>query len=142
MKYTVLLPQRCNLACDYCYVGKRDATMPISIAEKAIAFAFEHTPVEEEIQIGFFGGEPLLEFPLIKTINSRIEQHPKYETHRLKLGLATNGTRLTPEMLEFFQRHRIAPSFRVTLLAGALDSKHHAWRRWCGIPFFSRSAVT
>jgi MoaA/NifB/PqqE/SkfB family radical SAM enzyme len=34
MKYTLLLTQRGNLACSYCYIGKRDCRMPIEVTDK------------------------------------------------------------------------------------------------------------
>ena len=68
MKYTLAVTQRCNLACDYCYIHEKNSVMPLAVAEKILNFIFENTPKSEKIDIGFFGGEPLLEFNLIKKI--------------------------------------------------------------------------
>lgn len=108
MKYTLFLTQRCNLACSYCYVGKTSARMAMKVAEQAIRFAFQKTPPSENIDIGFFGGEPLLEFPLLAEITEQIESDEQYNPERVKLGTVTNGTLLTEEMLRFFQLHHIA----------------------------------
>jgi uncharacterized protein len=62
MKYTLFLTHRCNLACEYCYVSKNSDRMSLETAAKIIDFAFRNTPAAEEIELGFFGGEPLLEF--------------------------------------------------------------------------------
>jgi uncharacterized protein len=107
MKYTLFLTRRCNLACHYCYVGKVADRMSPQVAGRVINFAFENTPASEDIEIDFFGGEPLLEFPLLKEITFNLEADPRYDPRRVKVGLATNGTLLTLEMLEFFKRHCI-----------------------------------
>jgi uncharacterized protein len=75
MKYTLLVTERCNLACGYCYINKKQAVMPHSVAKKVIDFIYKFTPSHEKIDIGFFGGEPLLEFALVKKITSFIEDH-------------------------------------------------------------------
>lgn len=108
MKYTMFLTQRCNLACDYCYVCKNNSRMSMEVGSLIIDFAFEHTPQNEEIEIGLFGGEPLLEFPLLTELIQRIEDDTRYDPCRLKLSVTTNGTLLTLSMLEFFRQHNIA----------------------------------
>ncbi len=108
MKYTLFLTHSCNLACDYCYVGKEPTRMSLESAQKVIDFALTNTPPEENIDIGFFGGEPLLEFPLLTEITTAIESHPRHDAERVKLGLVTNGTLLTPEILAFVDQHHIA----------------------------------
>jgi uncharacterized protein len=65
MKYTLLLTQRCNLARDYCYIGKRRSRMSPATAARIVDFAYAHTPADEVVEFGFFGGEPLLEFELV-----------------------------------------------------------------------------
>src|ERR1035441_7277770 len=112
MKYTLFLTRRCNLACHYCYVGKVADRMSPQVAGRVINFAFENTPASEDIEIDFFGGEPLLEFPLLKEITLNLEADPRYDPRRVKVGLATNGTLLTLEMLEFFKRHCIGMTIR------------------------------
>jgi uncharacterized protein len=105
VKYTVCITQQCNLVCKYCYIGKKRARIPISVAQKIIDFAFSNTPPEEPIDIGFFGGEPLLEFRLIKEITHMIEAHPSFDKERVRLAVATNGTILTEQMISFFGEH-------------------------------------
>jgi uncharacterized protein len=105
MKYTLFLTRRCNLACDYCYVGKAADRMSPQVVDRVIDFAFHNTPTSEDIEINFFGGEPLLELTLLMEITRKIEANARYDPCRVKLGLATNGTLLTPGMLEFLKQH-------------------------------------
>lgn len=107
MKYTFSITQKCNLRCSYCYIGKREARMTLPVAQRAIEFAFKNTPPEEKIDIGFFGGEPLLEFGLIKDITGMIEDHPSFDMERVELTVVTNGTIFSDEIAEFMNRHNI-----------------------------------
>ena len=65
--------QNCNLRCDYCvYSGNYDnrthsnKVMSFDIAKKAMDYLILHSDELDEIVIGFYGGEPLLNFELIK----------------------------------------------------------------------------
>lgn len=107
MKYVLCITQRCNLACNYCYIGKKNARMPLSVAKKIIDFMFSNTPLEERIEIAFFGGEPLLEFDLITKITEMIENHPVFSKERVDLSIVTNGTIFTNEIADFVNKHNM-----------------------------------
>lgn len=126
MKYTLFLTERCNLACDYCYVGKTGRRMSIEDAGRIVDFAFRNTPPAENIDIGFFGGEPLLEFPLMRELAARIEARPDFDPCRVKLDTVTNGTLLTEEMAGFFREHHIG----VTISCDGLPRVHDAFRHF------------
>ncbi len=103
MKYTLAITQRCDLACNYCYIGKKNAKMSISTAEKIVDFIFDSTPKNEKIDIGFFGGEPLLEFDLIKKITNLIQSHKSFDPDRTTLSVTTNGTIFSKEIAGFLE---------------------------------------
>ena len=105
MKYTLLITQDCNLACKYCYIGKKADTMPHSVATKVIDFVFANALPDEGIKIGFFGGEPLLQLGLIKAITELIENHPSYDRDRVRLAVVTNGTIFSAEIADFVRAH-------------------------------------
>ena len=81
--------------------------MSPSIARKVIDFIYEQSPPDEKINIGFFGGEPLLEFELIKTITEIIETHRSYDSSRVMLSVVTNGTIFSDEIATFLIAHKI-----------------------------------
>jgi len=81
--------------------------MPDEVAERAIDFAFRRTPASEPIEIGFFGGEPLLALPLIRRITGRIEDHPAFDRERVPLTVVSNGTVFTDEVAAFLAEHEI-----------------------------------
>lgn len=107
MKYTLLLTQRCNLACPYCYIGKRNSRMSIEVADRIIEFAYRNTPPGEKIDVGFFGGEPLLEFELLKEITYRFKHHRHFDENRVLFTLVTNGTIFSSDIADFVERHKI-----------------------------------
>ncbi len=81
--------------------------MSLDVARRSIDFIFRHAPAESLLDIGFFGGEPLLEFPLIKKITEMIETHPAYSSGRVSLSITTNGTVYTPAISAFLRGHAI-----------------------------------
>lgn len=126
VKYTLFLTQRCNLACDYCYVGKTKDRMSLDAATRIVDFAFQNTPTSEDIDIGFFGGEPLLEFPLLEEVTLLIKAHTRYDPCRVKLSVVTNGTLLSAEIVRFLQRHRVA----LTISCDGPPAVHDKYRRF------------
>ena len=103
---TLCLTHNCNLDCIYCY-QKHDTGVRMSFdtAKKVIDWIFLNIPSDTKgIEFGFIGGEPLLEFKLIKDIVDYVrakdteEQYIFYAT--------TNGTVLTEEMKKWFEENR------------------------------------
>ena len=78
--------------------------MSLSAAKKIIDFIFKNTPSQEKIDIGFFGGEPLLEFELIKKITEIIENHPSFNNKLVELTVVTNGTIFSDEIADFLKK--------------------------------------
>lgn len=107
MKYTLSVTQQCNLECDYCYIGKKQETVSVDVARAAVDHIFDRTPPTENIDIGFFGGEPLLKFPLIESITSLIRSHPSYDANRVTLSIVTNGTIFDDTIGTFVRDHKI-----------------------------------
>jgi len=107
LKHTLFLTQQCNLACDYCYIQKKGATLSLETAERIIEFIFHHTPDDEKIDLGFFGGEPLLEFGLLQKVVEKTVQHPLYSEDRVAFRAVSNGTIFSEEIAGFFDRYSI-----------------------------------
>jgi radical SAM additional 4Fe4S-binding domain len=107
MKCTLAITQQCNLACDYCYIQKKNAVMSLSTAEKAIDFIFKHAKESNRISINFFGGEPLLEFDLIKKITNMIHSHQLFNEDLVTICVGTNGTILSEDIVDFLIRKNI-----------------------------------
>ena len=108
MKFTFCVTQQCNLACDYCYIGKNRETMSLDIAQRVVDFAFRQTPAEERLEIGFFGGEPLLAFDRIRDITALFEEHPEFSKKRVEMTVVSNGTVFNQHIVDFLLAHDIS----------------------------------
>ena len=112
---------RCEHSCPYCQVSRQNDDkvafdMSQETAEKALAVAFRSpSPV---IKIEFQGGEPLLNFALVKYITQRAEEINLTEKRQLQFVIATNLAVVTDEILEFCKAHSILIS---TSLDGPKD---------------------
>lgn len=124
-RYTLCTTFRCNLSCSYCYVSKNPSTMSLETAGKSLDFIFHHAPPESRIEIGFFGGEPLLEFSLLQRICRLLADHPRYDPRRVSLTLTTNGTIFSPEIADFLKSHR----FKVCVSCDGLPQVQNLMRR-------------
>lgn len=107
MKYIFCLTLQCNLRCTYCYIDKAARRMSMDTAAKIVDFIYQRTPPGAPIDIGFFGGEPLLEFELMRAITDRIEAHPDHDPSRVELSVVTNGTIYNDEIADFIAAHRV-----------------------------------
>ncbi len=104
--------QNCNLRCKYCvysgsYVNRvhTNKRMSFETAKQAVDFYYDHSKNVDIASISFYGGEPLLEYELIKNIVEYCEK--KFSGKQLNLNMTTNATLLTDEMMSFLQLHKI-----------------------------------
>jgi uncharacterized protein len=101
MKCTLAITRNCNLTCEYCYIRKNNDTMTLTTARNIVDFVFSHSVPGEKIDIGFFGGEPLIEFSLIQDIIEIIHNHDCYSPDRVTITITTNGTVLDEKITDF-----------------------------------------
>lgn len=96
----------CNLNCIYCYQKHDSANrMTSKVARKTIDWIFDHVPDGMSgVEISFIGGEPLLEFELIKTIVSYTCS--KQRSEKFIFYATTNGVSLTSDMKRWFSLHK------------------------------------
>lgn len=110
---TLELTEKCNLRCKYCIYhpshpgfrefGKKD--MDIATAKRAIDFLKEHSRNEKTIHIGFYGGEPLIRYEVIKEIVLYSEKI--LGDKEIIFSLTSNGCLLSQEIADFFMAHDI-----------------------------------
>ena len=81
--------------------------MTMETAAEVVDFIFKHANKNENNQIGFFGGEPLLEFDFMKKIVQLVKQHALFNEFQIEFGITTNGTVFTDEMAEFLIENNI-----------------------------------
>lgn len=104
------LTQNCNLRCKYCvYSGSyknrvhTNKRMTFEIAKEAIDYYYLHSRAADVVRIGLYGGEPLLEFDLIKKITEYCEKI--FAGKELRINMTTNATLLNEKIVDFLQKH-------------------------------------
>ena len=103
----------CNLRCKYCsysghYKYKRKHTpkrMPKDIAYRAINWFLPNTGKSKNVTIGFYGGEPFLNFEIIR--DAVVYAQQKAKDKEVGFNATTNATILTDEILDFIVRNNI-----------------------------------
>jgi uncharacterized protein len=85
--------------------------MPREVAERAIDFALSIRA--NDVRMDFFGGEPLMEWDLLRHCTGYAERAAARAGVRLTKKLTTNGTLLTPERVGWLRRHGFAPDISV-----------------------------
>lgn len=103
---TICVTHNCNLNCIYCY-QKHDTNnrMTLDTAKKCIDWIFNNIPEDMSgVEVGFIGGEPMLEFELIKSIIEYTKSKNIKEEYIFYA--TTNGTILTEEMKEWLIKHK------------------------------------
>lgn len=129
---------RCEHSCPYCQVSRKSEDklafdMTEETAEKALALVFRSPSLA--IKIEFQGGEPLLNFPLIRFVVQRAKAMNVTERRDLQFVIATNLALITDEMLGFCRAHDILIS---TSLDGPADL-HNANRPRPGNDSYERT---
>ena len=108
------LTERCNMGCRYCcysgnFAGQRThsgKTMRWDVAEKAISFFIENDQVDDiNCPITFYGGEPLIEFDLLKRCVEYAETKAKELGKQIRFAITTNGTLLDDEVTDYLVAH-------------------------------------
>ena len=111
-KITLQVTQNCNFRCKYCIysedTNKKQRThsqesMSLETAKEAIDFLLDHSIDSRDINIGFYGGEPLLAFDLIKNIVEYTEK--VFKGKKLTYNMTSNGTLLDEEKIDFLIEH-------------------------------------
>ncbi len=99
----------CNLRCEYCFAAKGDfgtgrELMPLRTAKAAIDFIVEHSGNRRNLEVDFFGGEPLMNFDVLKrTVEYARSLEPLYNKN-FRFTVTTNGLLLTPDKIDFINR--------------------------------------
>lgn len=105
---TIQLTHQCNLRCSYCPYTSNDGTsrlhedknINLDNIKKSLHFLKENSIDKNDVTIGFYGGEPLIEFSLIKEAVDYCKEI--FEGKKVGYTITTNGTLLSDEVLELF----------------------------------------
>jgi uncharacterized protein len=110
------LTNQCNLSCQYCYEFGADklATpegkpkfMDLETAKTSVDFLLAESGGRRSVHITFFGGETLMNFPLLKEVVAYANQRAGEQGRHIDFSLTTNATLLTATIIEFLSANRI-----------------------------------
>ena len=96
----------CNLCCRYCFAGEGEykgdrALMPLDVAKQSLDFLVAHSGSRRNLEVDFFGGEPLMNWDVVKqTVEYGRSLEEKYDK-KFRFTLTTNGVLLNDEIMEF-----------------------------------------
>ena len=99
----------CNLNCSYCfasqgkYHGDR-ALMSFEVGKQALDFLLEHSGTRHNLEVDFFGGEPLMNFDVVKQLVAYARSREKECGKHFRFTLTTNGVLIDDDVIDFANR--------------------------------------
>ena len=99
----------CNLNCSYCfasqgkYHGER-ALMPFEVSKRAIDFLIENSGTRRNLEVDFFGGEPLMNWDVVKKTVAYARSVEKAHGKNFRFTLTTNGVLIDDEVIDYCNR--------------------------------------
>jgi uncharacterized protein len=96
----------CNLACKYCFAEEgeyhgRRALMSFEVGKKALDFLIANSGSRRNLEVDFFGGEPLMNWQVVKDLVKYGREQEKLHDKNFRFTLTTNGVLLNDEIMEF-----------------------------------------
>lgn len=107
------LAQDCNMGCSYCYAGEGQYGGPQKAMDKATAEqALDHLMEtgDEKVHVTFFGGEPLLNYPVMQHAIEVGLAKAKAAGKRITYSFTTNGSLLTADRVDWLAAHKVGVS--------------------------------
>ena len=99
----------CNLACKYCFAEEgeyhgRRALMSYEVGKKALDFLIANSGSRRNLEVDFFGGEPLMNWQVVKDLVAYGRELEKQYDKHFRFTLTTNGVLLNDEVQEFVNK--------------------------------------
>lgn len=120
----------CNFSCEYCfasqgkYQGDR-ALMTFEVGKQAIDFLVANSGKHRNLEVDFFGGEPLMNFGVVKQIVAYARSIEKEHNKNFRFTLTTNGLNLSDEVIDFANKE----CYNVVLSLDGRKEVHDRYRK-------------
>jgi uncharacterized protein len=120
----------CNLNCEYCfaaqgkYQGER-ALMSFEVGKQALDFLVANSAHRTNLEVDFFGGEPLMNWPVVKQLVAYARTLEQEHGKRFRFTLTTNGLLIDDEVINFANREM----HNVVLSLDGRREIHDHWRK-------------
>lgn len=100
----------CNLRCKYCFAdgegyNLEKKLMSFQVAKKSIDFLIKESGSKRNLEVDFFGGEPLLNFDVVKKTVEYARTQEKLYNKNFRFTITTNGTLLTDEIIDYLEEN-------------------------------------
>ena len=99
----------CNLRCAYCFAGQgkyhgKQALMSYEVGKRALDFLMENSGTRHNLEVDFFGGEPLMNFDVVKRLVAYARSVEKKRGKHFRFTLTTNGMLIDDDVIDFSNR--------------------------------------
>ena len=99
----------CNLNCAYCFAGQGEyqgerGLMSFEVGKQALDFLIENSKGRRNLEVDFFGGEPLMNFEVVKQLVAYARQREKECGKNFRFTLTTNGVLIDDDVIDFSNR--------------------------------------
>lgn len=99
----------CNLRCEYCFAAQGDfghgrKLMSFEVGKAAIDFLIKHSANRHNLELDFFGGEPLMNFDVVKQVVEYARSVEKEHNKNFRFTITTNGVLLDDDSIDFINR--------------------------------------
>ena len=96
----------CNLNCEYCFAAQgkyhgKDSLMSFETGKRALDFLIENSGTRRNLEVDFFGGEPLLNFEVVKQLVKYARSIEKEHNKNFRFTLTTNGVLIDDDVIDF-----------------------------------------
>ncbi|WP_073196108.1 thioether cross-link-forming SCIFF peptide maturase [Caloranaerobacter azorensis] len=100
----------CNLKCEYCFASQGDfkgqrLLMPLEVGKRALEFLVENSGNRKNLEVDFFGGEPLMNFDVVKKLVEYGRELEKKYNKRFRFTITTNGILLNDDNMKFINEN-------------------------------------
>lgn len=99
----------CNMRCAYCFAGTGAfhggrCLMPLEVGKKALDFLMERSGARKNLEVDFFGGEPLMNFDVVRALVDYGRELERRHGKTIHFTITTNGLAMDDGMIEYFAR--------------------------------------
>ena len=100
----------CNLRCNYCFASQGDfkgdrSLMTLDVGKKALEFLIENSGNRRNLEVDFFGGEPLMNFELVKELVGYGRELEQKNDKHFRFTITTNGVLLDDDKIDFINEN-------------------------------------
>ena len=126
----LLVAHTCNLNCSYCFAAQgnfrgQHGLMSFETGKRALDFLVEHSGMRRNLEVDFFGGEPLMNFAVCRDLVAYARSIEKEKKKNFRFTLTTNGVGITDEVIEWANRE----CYNVVLSLDGRKEVHDRFRK-------------